>query len=461
VAGWARLIVVLALLFASAGCHRTVPFDTQLAAEELASEGKPTKPPVPDSLASLPASSRDTLAITKDTVNAPSTQTAKMKEEADKLAKDKAKSKADLKALAKKAGGAAKKLKGKSFLGKKIKKGYARSGSGKGAIIEKFHYLARYEAPDPYAPAKYYYHKKRRKIFKTSVIDPNVSLILHGPYEKRQGAVVLESGYFFMGTKHLRWERYAVKDHILLSKYHWEKGFLRDSRITYYPNSRSKIKEVLPYYNGQLEGDYVSFLPNGQLDWTGQFQGGRHVGLWTQYWGFRNRRHYQWQYPKSEFEPETEPELLREYNRNGTLIYEKGKVDKREQNAQQEARIKPKRTPAKKAEPKTTTFDESPEDDEDGESTADEVTEETKAAPTRTAKANPGKPTGKMAPKTPSKTPAAKTPSDTPAKVPVTTPATTSAVDSTAKTAAPDPSRPPTKEEARERARRGMSKPKK
>ncbi len=418
-------------------------------------EGKaPVKPPTPDSAASLPAGTRDTLAITRDTVNAPSTQTAKMKEEADKLAKDKAKAKADLKALAKKAGGAAKKLKGKSFLGKKVKKGYARSGSGKGAIVEKFHYLARFETPDPYAPAKYYYHKKRRKVFKTSVIDPNVSLILHGPYEKRQGAVVLESGYFYMGTKHLRWERYAVKDHVLLSKYHWEKGFLRDSRITYYENSRSKIKEVLPYYNGQLEGDYVSFLPNGQLDWTGQFQGGRHVGTWTQYWGFRNRRHYQWQYPKTEFEPDAEPELLREYNRNGTLIFEKGKLDKRELNAQQEKRTQPKRATAKTktapAPATVTPFEESPEDDADGESTAGEVADETKAAPVRTAKATPKKTTAKTPAKEP-KTPAPKTPTVTPA-----------ATDSTAKAApATDPGRPPTKEEARDRARRGMSKPKK
>ncbi len=440
-AGW-RWAVVAALTLAGTSCHRTVPFDTRRAAEELAvEEGKaPAKPPVPDSAGSVSAALRDTLVTTSDTVNAPSVQTAQMKADAEKLAKDKAKSKEDLKSLAKKAGGAAKKLKGKRFLGKRIKKGYARSGSGKKAIIEKFYYLPRYEAPDPYAPAKFYYHKKRKKIFKTAVIDPDVALILHGPYEKRQGTALLESGYFYLGTKHLRWERYAAKDNVLLSKYHWEKGFLRDARITYYENSRSKIREVLPYYQGQLEGDYVKFLPNGQLDWAGQFQGGRPVGVWTNYWGFKNRRHSQWQYPLSEFEPEAEPVLLREYNRSGTLIYEKGKVDKREADAKQQARTTPNRKAGKgKAAPKTATPDEEdPSADEDGETTA---------RPPAEPKAPPkGKAVATKKATTPPKTPPTAAPTDS------------------AATTAPDPNapkRPPTKEEARERARRGMSKSRK
>ncbi|MBC7447143.1 MAG: hypothetical protein H7330_03725 [Hymenobacteraceae bacterium] len=439
-----RLFVVaaLALMLAGTGCHRTVPFDTHQAAEELAAEdGKaPAKPPVPDSTGSVRAALRDTLVTASDTVNAPSLQTAQMKADADKLAKDKQQSKTELKALARKAGSAAKKLKGKRFLGKRIKKGYARSGSGKKAIIEKFYYLPRYEAPDPYAPAKFYYHKKRRKIFKTAVIDPNVALILHGPYEKRQGTTILESGYFYLGTKHLRWERYAAKDNILLSKYHWEKGFLRDARITYYENSRSKIREVLPYYQGQLEGDYVRFLANGQLDWTGQFQAGQPVGVWTSYWGFKNRRHAQWQYPVSAFVAQTEQELLREYNRSGTLIYEKGKLDKREADAKQQQRMTPNRKAVKgKAASKTAPADDDdPSADEDGESTDKTPTIDT--------------PKGKAV--ATKKAPAAKT------KAPA--PVTPAPTDSTA--AAPDPNapkRPPTKEEARERARRGMSKARK
>ena len=443
------LLAALLLLLATA-CHRTVPFDTRLAAEELAADTKtPPAPPTPDTIGAVRAALRDTLVNTKDTVNAPSLQTAKMKEEADKLAKEKADSKKQLKSLAKKAGSAAKKLKGKTFLGKKIKKGYARSGSGKKAIIEKFHYLRRYEAPDPYAPAKYYYHKKRRKIFKTAAIDPNVALILHGPYEKRQGDAVLESGYFYMGTKHLRWERYAVKDNILLTKHHWEKGFLRDARITYFPNSRTKIREVLPYYHDQLEGDYVRFLENGQLDWTGKFAGGRPVGVWTHYWGFKNRRHAQWQYPESEFEPEAEPELLREYNRSGTLIYEKGKLDKREADARQQARTTPNRKQPKPKAPQkvaaTDAAEADPSADEDGETTGTAPTDPAKPKGKSVATKQPA-PSGRAAPKT-----AAPAPADSAARTaaPTAAPAPT-ATDPNA------PKKSPSLEEARERARRGL-----
>ncbi len=439
------MVAILGVALAS--CQRTIPFDARRAAQELAAEdGKaPVRPPTPDTTGSVSARLRDTLVTTTDTVNAPSVQTAKMKADADKLVKEKAQSKADRKALAKKASNAARKLKGKTFLGKKIKKGFARSGSGKSAIVEKFYYLARYEAPDPYAPAKYYYHKKRRKIFKTAAIDPAVALILHGPYEKRQGAIVVETGYFYFGTKHLRWERYALKDNLLVSKYHWEKGFLRDSRITYYENSKSKIREVLPFYQGQLEGEYVRFLPNGQLDWTGQFQGGRPVGVWTNYWGFKNRRHAQWQYPKTQFDPEAEPELLREYNRSGTLIYEKGKVDRREADARQQARTTPNRKAAKpKAAPKkaaAAAADNNASDDND--SSADEDGERTDNTPDAPSAA----PKGKNAPAKP------KAASPKAASAPAVKP---TSPDSTG--AAP-PTRAPTKEEARERARRGLSRP--
>ena len=437
--------MLAALWLGVSGCHRTVPFDTQLAAEELAADSKvPAKPPVPDTTGAVRTGLRDTLVTTTDTVNAPSVQTTQMKADADKLAKEKADSKKQMKALVKQAGGAAKKLKGRSFLGKRIKKGFARTGSGKRAIIEKFYYLPRYEAPDPYAPSKYFFNKKRRKIEHTATVDPAKALILHGPYEKRQGTALLESGYFYLGTKHLRWERYAVKDNILLTKYHWEKGFLRDARITYYENSKAKIREVVPYYQGRMEGDYARFLANGQLDWSGQFQGGRPVGTWINYWGFKNRRHTIWQYPASEFELEAEPELVREYNRSGTLIYEKGKVDKREADAKQQARMVPNRKPAKgKPAPKA-----APVTKEEDDATADEATDSTATAtaPVPKSKAVSGR-----------KTPAPK------GKAPA--PKVTAPRDSTAAAVpTPDPNapkRPPTKEEARERARRGMTKSRK
>ena len=218
----------------------------------------------------------------------------------------------------------------KVFLGYRIKKGITRTGSGKNAVIETFNYLREYKEPSSYAPAKYYYNVKRRKIFKARTIDPKVAKILHGPYKKMQGGKVLETGYFYVGTKHLRWEKYN-RNGILLSKTHFEKGFPRDAKITYYDGARQKVKEVIPYVNGEVEGDYVKFREDGLLEWEGQYENGRKVGEWIEYWPFRNRRRYVYQYPETAYDEPHEPYLVREYNRNNSLIYEKGKLDKRAQ----------------------------------------------------------------------------------------------------------------------------------
>ena len=223
-----------------------------------------------------------------------------------------------------------KKKKKNVFLGYKTSKGITRSGSGKNAVIETFNYLKVYQEPSPYAPAKYYYNIKRKKIFKGRTIDPKVSKILHGPYKKLQGGKVLEEGYFYIGTKHLRWEKFN-KQGILIGKTHFEKGFPRDAKISYYDAAQKKVKEVIPYMNGKVEGDYVKFREDGLLELEGQYEEGKKVGEWIEYWPFRNRRRYVYQYPASAYDEPFEPYLLREYNKNNVLIYEKGKLDKRGQ----------------------------------------------------------------------------------------------------------------------------------
>lgn len=222
------------------------------------------------------------------------------------------------------------KKKKKVFLGYRIKKGVARSGSGKGAVTEVFHYLRDYKEPSAYAPAKYYYNVRRRKIFKGRTIDPKVSKILHGHYKKLQNGKVLEEGYFYVGTKHLRWEKYN-RDGLLLGKTHFEKGFPRDAQITYYDAAQQKVKEVIPYMNGEVEGDYVKFRPDGLLEREGQYEKGKKVGSWIEYWPFRNRKRYEYKYPESAFDEPFEPYLYREWNKNNSLIYQKGKLDKRGQ----------------------------------------------------------------------------------------------------------------------------------
>ena len=222
----------------------------------------------------------------------------------------------------------------KVFLGERIKRAYVKSGSGgKNQIIEVFYYLRNFQQPNPYAPARYYYDSKKHRIYKaTRELNPATDKILHGPYKKLQNNQTLETGFFALGTRHLRWGKFN-REGVLLSKIHYEMGFPRDANITYYDGGRTLLQEVVPYVNGKLEGDYARFLVDGQRDWTGQFENNHRVGTWTKYWGFKNRRHYEYEYPESGYDPEVaEPALVKEYNRNGTLIFDKEKnFDKRGQ----------------------------------------------------------------------------------------------------------------------------------
>ena len=248
----------------------------------------------------------------------------------------------------------AKKKKKNVFLGDKIKRAFAKSGpKGKNQIIEVFYYLKYAQPVNAYAPAHYYFDTKKHKVLKLAAAEEDVPTlkILHGPYKKLQNNKVLETGYYALGTRHLRWEKFD-KNGVLLTKIHYEMGFPRDANVSYYGNDRSLINEVVPYVNGKLEGDYAKFLINGQPDWRGQFENGRRVGTWTKYWGFRGRRRYEYQYAESGYDPEVvEPELIREYNRNAVLVYDKEKnIDKR---GQPEAEDRPgQRKPVPRAAPK-------------------------------------------------------------------------------------------------------------
>ncbi|WP_133274296.1 toxin-antitoxin system YwqK family antitoxin [Hymenobacter radiodurans] len=218
------------------------------------------------------------------------------------------------------------------FLGEPIKKAYVKSGAkGRNQITEQFYYMRTPKPTDPYVPTRYYFDARKGRIVQDRAgVDPGDNKVLHGPYKKMQGGKIVETGYFAIGAKHLRWERFN-REGILLTKIHYEKGFPRDAEITYYDAERTKIKEIIPYYNGKLEGEYARFLENGQKDWDGQFENGKKVGEWAKYWGFRNRRHYEYLYGENGYDPEVkEPVLFKEYNRNGVLVYEKDKLDKRD-----------------------------------------------------------------------------------------------------------------------------------
>lgn len=213
------------------------------------------------------------------------------------------------------------------FMGHKVKRGFSKSGRGSRETVETYSYLPEFVEPDQYAPEKWLLDTKKRDIVKLRLADPGKHKILHGPYVKRINDEIVEEGFFYLGTKHLRWERYN-QNGILLDKEHFDKGFPRDATVSYYGDTK-KLKEVIPYEFGELQGTYYRFYENGEVEWIGQYEKGKKVGVWIKHYDFRHRRHYEYQYPETAYDAPFEPILIKEYDRHGTAIYEKDKFDKR------------------------------------------------------------------------------------------------------------------------------------
>ncbi len=216
-----------------------------------------------------------------------------------------------------------KKRKKNVFYDIKTKKGYAETGYGQDVVIELFHYLKEYEAPDPYVRDIYWYDTNRKQIRSTRNIQQDKAEILHGPYQKiTEDGEVLEEGLFYKGTKHGRWVRYN-KSYILQDKEKYSKGWPRDSEITYYDEGKwTSLKEVIPIEYGLREGYYFYFHEGGQVAVEGEFQQDHKVGLWTEYYDYKTLLpKKQIKYPDDTFD-ETPGYTTKEWAPDGKVVYE-------------------------------------------------------------------------------------------------------------------------------------------
>ena len=80
-----------------------------------------------------------------------------------------------------------KKPKKKVFYGIKTKKGFTRKGFGDRTTYETFYYLKKAEKSQTFARDIYWYDYTRKEIRKTSTFEPAKGVLLHCPYERRQG----------------------------------------------------------------------------------------------------------------------------------------------------------------------------------------------------------------------------------------------------------------------------------
>lgn len=215
-----------------------------------------------------------------------------------------------------------KKPKRNVYYGIKTKKSFIRSGYGDGTRLELFNYLPNYEEPNQYVRDVYWIDFRTKTIKISKNVDKKYGRLLHGPYKKIiDDETVLVEGIFFHGVKHGRWVHYDTRD-VLVDKEKYVKGWPKESKITYYdPEERLRLKEVIPIEFGEIEGYYFYFHENGAVAVQGEYQFGKKVGVWTEFYADRRRRKKQIQFAKNAFEENFTPYIIKEWDQSGTEIY--------------------------------------------------------------------------------------------------------------------------------------------
>jgi len=213
-----------------------------------------------------------------------------------------------------------KKPKKKVFYGIKTKKGFTRKGYGDRVTVELFYYLKTPDKPNRFVRDIYWYDFTRREIRKSNNYDPSKGVLLHGPYRKMQGDLLLEEGIYYKGTKHGRWMQYD-RQSLLVDKEKYYKGWPKESLIVYYdPVERTKIKEIIPIEFGEREGYYYQFHENGTIAVTGEYKWDNKVGEWIENYD-TGRRKKIIIFPEDPFDHQLTPFVRSEWNEKGKEVY--------------------------------------------------------------------------------------------------------------------------------------------
>lgn len=212
-----------------------------------------------------------------------------------------------------------KKPRKKTFYGIKTKKGFTRKGFGEKTVVELFYYLKKADEPTKFVRDIYWYDFTRREVRKAGY-DPKKGQLLHGPYKRMQGEIVLEEGIYYKGAKHGRWMKYDRQD-LLEDKEKFYKGWPKESIVTYYDaTEKKKVKEMIPVEFDEREGFYTMFHENGTVAVTGEYKWDVRIGDWTENYPNGKRKKVV-AYPKEPFDKEVKPYVKREWDSKGKEIY--------------------------------------------------------------------------------------------------------------------------------------------
>ncbi len=216
---------------------------------------------------------------------------------------------------------------GRDYEGIKVEKQLIRQGSGNSLTFFEFYTLKEFTQPNPYNRHLFWYDHKANRIVEGIGRDRETNDLMHGPYKKYLGDLIVEEGWYYLGTKDGRWESYD-KNYNLLNKEYYERGFYRDSEITYYDEKQAKIKEIKPKNFGKVTGEYFSFNESGTLAEQGFMDDSLKVGKWVEYYPTGNRRKKETQFGKDCYDNTFESYTLYEYDEKGKITFESPKIKK-------------------------------------------------------------------------------------------------------------------------------------
>ena len=197
-------------------------------------------------------------------------------------------------------------------------------GSGNRSTVEEINVVkfVEDESLSTYAQEIWWFDPNQSRIVNSSIKDNKTAQICHGPFKKIVNNVIIEQGFFYMGTKDGRWETFGPENE-LETKVYYERGFLAGSIITYHDDAKKKIKQVVPNFYGKTRGNYFSFYPSGNLKEDGKFDDSIRIGRWREYYEFGTggRLKKEWRYGKDKFDA-SEPILMVERDSQGKIIYQ-------------------------------------------------------------------------------------------------------------------------------------------
>lgn len=211
-----------------------------------------------------------------------------------------------------------------AYVNIKTERRLGQYGSGNRSAVEEINVVkfVEDELISTYAQEIWWFDPNQSRIVNSSIKDNKTAQICHGPFKKIVNNMVVEQGFFYMGTKDGRWETLGTENE-LENKVYYDRGFLAGSSISYHDDAKKKIKQVVPNFYGKTRGTFLAFYPSGNLKEDGKLDDSVRIGRWREFYEFGTggRLKKEWRYGKDKFDA-SEPILMVERDAQGKITYQ-------------------------------------------------------------------------------------------------------------------------------------------